>query len=112
MLPEKITIGCCDYEIQPTDEVIVVDARQCTGMISYERGIIKISNDDNRSEQMQELTLWHEIVHGIIHYRNFDPQKADIETTVEELARGLYLLCRQNGLLPGQNGITPSGVTG
>jgi hypothetical protein len=104
MLPEKITIGCFDYKIEPTDEVIVVDNRKCTGMISYERGIIKVSTEGDRSEQLQERTLWHEIVHGIIHYRNFDPTKADLETTVEELATGLYLLCKQNGLLPGQKG--------
>jgi len=103
MLPDKVTIGCYDYKIETTNELIMVDNRKCTGMISYEKGIIKISTEDERSEHMQEQTLWHEILHGIVHYRAVGYGKADEETFIDELATGLYLLCKQNGCLPGQN---------
>jgi hypothetical protein len=102
MLPEKVTIGCYDYDVQLTDEVLLVDNRKCSGLIDYNKKVIKISNEDMFSEQSREQTLWHEIVHGIINYRAVGYGKEDEETFVDELATGLYLLCKQNGLLPGQ----------
>ena len=101
MLPSKIRIGCFDYDVIETDEVLLINNRACKGTISYDKHVIKLSKDD-LSEQSKEQTLWHEIVHGIINYRKIDIQKADLETAVDELAIGLYGLCKSNGLLPGQ----------
>jgi hypothetical protein len=102
MLPNKVTVGCFDYDIAETDEVLLVDGRKCSGLIDYNKHIIKISNEENFSEQSKEQTFWHEAVHAIIDYRRVGYGKADEETFVDELATGLYLLCKQNGLLPGQ----------
>lgn len=104
MLPDKIRIGCYDYEVTETDEVLLVDNRKCQGKIDYNAHQIKISSDEMFSEQSKEQTLWHEIVHGIINYRNVAYGKSDEETFVDELATGLYLLCKSNGRLPGQEG--------
>ena len=101
MLPSQITIGCFDYEIQETDEPIIVDNKVCKGSISYVNHLILIKKS-GISEQQKEQTFWHEVVHGIIDYREIDPQKADPETLVEELALGLYGVMKQNGILPGQ----------
>jgi len=100
-----IRIGCYDYTVKETDEIILVDNKKCKGSINYNKHVIQISNDDMFSEQSKEQTLWHEIVHGIIEYRNIDYTKADEETFIDELAIGLYLLCKSNGLLPGQKTI-------
>lgn len=102
MLPNKVRIGCYDYEVAETDEVLLIDNKKCKGMIDYNAHQIKISNDEMFSEQAREQTLWHEIVHGIINYRNVNYDKCDEETFVDELATGLYLLCKSNGRLPGQ----------
>ena len=99
----KITIGCYDYTINLTKEPIIVNNSKCHGKIDYHAHEISIADDDCYSEQSKEQTLWHEIVHGIIRYRNIDYGKVDEETFVDELATGLYLLCKSNGLLPGQN---------
>jgi len=102
-VPDKITIGCYDYTINRVKEPIIVDGAKCHGKIDYHAHEISIADDDCYSEQSKEQTLWHEIIHGIIRYRNVNYGKADEETFVDELATGLYLLCKSNGLLPGQN---------
>ena len=101
MLP-KITIGCYDYDITETDEVLLIDNKKCKGRIDYNAHLIEVSSESMFSKQSKEQTLWHEIVHGIINYRNVDYSKCDEETFVDELATGLYLLCKSNGKLPGQ----------
>lgn len=100
MIPKTIRIGCYDYEVVETDEVIIVNNATCKGCIEYEEKIIKIKSD--MSEQAKEQTFWHEVVHGIIHYRNFNIKTADEETCVDELAVGLYGIMKSNGPLPGQ----------
>lgn len=101
MLPQTVKIGCYDYEVIETDEPIIVDGHECKGSIDYFIHQIKIKKS-GVSEQQKEQTFWHEVVHGIIKYRSFDPLKTDPETTVEELALGLYGVMKQNGPLPGQ----------
>lgn len=102
MLSAKVHIGCYDYEIAETDEILLVDNKKCSGKIDYHAHQIKISNDEMFSKQSKEQTLWHEIIHGIINYRNVAYGSADEEVFVDELATGLYLLCKSNGKLPGQ----------
>ena len=99
----KVKIGCYGYDVLLTKEPIIVNSSKCHGKIDYHAHEITIADDDYYSEQSKEQTLWHEIVHGIIRYRNVNYGKADEETFVDELATGLYLLCKSNGLLPGQN---------
>ena len=55
-----------------------------------------------QGEQAKEQIFWHEVVHGLVHYRNVDLKNADEETIVEEIAIGLYGIMKANGLLPGQ----------
>ena len=100
MLPKTIRIGCYEYEVIETDDVIINDNIVCKGLIDYDNKIIKIKA--NMPEQNKEQTFWHEVVHGIINYRAFDMKRADDETCVEELALGLYGVMKSNGPLPGQ----------
>lgn len=103
MLPSFIRIGCFSYDIILTDEPIIVDNQSCKGMIDYDNHQIKIKKS-GISEQQQEQTFWHEVIHGIIRYRNFTPNKVDEETCVDELAIGLYGVVKANRdiFLPGQ----------
>lgn len=103
MLPNKIRIGCYDYEVIETDKPLIVNGRECSGRINYETHTIEISIKGEKSEQSKEQTLWHEIVHGIFNYRNFDPvESKNLESIVEEIALGVYGICKNNGPLPGQ----------
>lgn len=103
ILPSKLSIGCYDYDVFVTDEMLLVDDKKCRGMIDYCTHQIKLDGSSNISDQAREQTLWHEIIHGIINYRKVTYGKNEEEFFIDELAIGLYLLCKNNGLLPGQN---------
>jgi len=100
MLPDKVIIGCHEYQVIETDVPLVLNGHECSGTIDYANQVIKISA--NAGEQAKEQIFWHEVVHGLVHYRNVDLKNADEETIVEEIATGLYGMMKANGLLPGQ----------
>lgn len=101
MVPKTIRIGCYDYKVVETDDIIVVDNVACKGAIEYDNKVIKIKA--GMEEQTKEQTFWHEVVHGIIQYRQVNPQRADEETLVDELATGIYgIMKASTGPLPGQ----------
>ena len=100
MLPEKVIIGCYEYTVEVTDDVLELNGRTYKGIISPEHNTIRICS--KYSEQSREQTFWHEVLHGLMHYRMLDPHECDVETTVEELAMALYGLMKSNGKLPGQ----------
>jgi hypothetical protein len=102
VIPDKVTIGCYEYKIVCTQDAIIVDGRDCRGSIDYRSRTIRIKDDDTLDEQTKEQTFYHEVMHAIIDYRNINPQTADPETLVDEIATGLYSLMKSNGNLPGQ----------
>jgi Zn-dependent peptidase ImmA (M78 family) len=103
MIPESIVIGCYEYEIIETEDPIISPAKKiCYGLIDTDKHTISIAKGDGFSEQTREVTLWHEIFHGIFNYRNIDPAKLDTETLCDELASAIYGICKSNGVLPGQ----------
>lgn len=92
---DKVRIGSVDYEIKHTNDIIIVDHKECYGDINYNKKIIRIGNNIT-SLQGEEETLLHEILHGIVYERNFTYDKNDDETITEELARGLHQVIRDN----------------
>lgn len=94
-IPKSVRIGSMDYKVIITDEIIIVDHKECSGMIDYNQHEIKVKNDMQDIQGM-EATLLHEIMHGITNERNFTYEKNDDETITEELARGLHQLIRDN----------------
>lgn len=103
MLPDFIRIGCFTYEVILTDDPLIVEGHECSGMIDYKNNQIKIKKS-GISNQQKEQTFWHEVIHGIINYRRFTPNKVDLEVCVEELALGIYGIIKANQdiHLPGQ----------
>ena len=94
-IPDKVRIGSMDYIVKKVDEVIIVDHKECFGSIEYNKKIIKIGNDI-QDKQSEEVTLLHEIFHGIVFERNFSYEKNDDETITEELARGMHQVIKDN----------------
>lgn len=94
-IPEKVRIGSCDYDIKLTYETIVLNTRECKGMIDYEFHEIKVNNTV-QDKQGQEQTFLHELIHGIIRERNLDLQNVDEETITDEIAVGLHQVIRDN----------------
>jgi len=94
-IPETVRIGSMDYSVKRTDEIIIVDNKKCKGDINYLSKEIRISNEI-KNTQDNEVTLLHEICHGIVYERNFTYKDNDEETITEELARGLHQVIRDN----------------
>ena len=92
-IPETVRIGSIDYKIELTKAPIVLDYKQCNGIIDYTQS--KIILDSNTLEQQQlELTLLHEIVHGMLHDRGLEEQSN--ESLVDAIAYALHQLIRDN----------------
>lgn len=92
---KNLRIGSVDYDVIYTDENIVLNSRECKGMIDYEFHQVKINNKI-QDLQGQEQTFLHELVHGIVRERNLDLVNSDEETIVDEIAIGLHQVIRDN----------------
>lgn len=97
-IPKIVRIGSMDYSVKMTDETIVLDRRECKGMIDYEFHEIKISNVA-QDRQGQEQTFLHELLHGIVRERNLDLQNTDDEIIIDEIAVGLHQVIRDNPII-------------
>jgi hypothetical protein len=92
-IPGKIRIGSFDYLVEYTEHPITLDGKECYGKIDYNFHTITINNKI-ADVQKNEKTFLHELVHGIIHERNIVVRQE--ETVVEEIARGLHQVIRDN----------------
>lgn len=94
-IPDEVRIGSMYYNVFLTDEILVMDGRQCYGTIDYDKHIIKV--DSNlQDKQGQEQTFLHELIHGIVRERSLDLQNSDDETITDEIAIGLHQVIRDN----------------
>ena len=102
MIADKVNIGCYKYTVEVSDKVLLLNNERCRGLIDYDRAIMSIADESYQAKQRQEQTWWHEVIHGIIHDRNID-LKDDEETVIDQLAKSLLALCKDNKfMLPGQ----------
>lgn len=93
-IPSKVRIGSIDYDVELTDETLVLNAQQSLGIIDYDNTKIRIAKDI-QSQQKQEQTFLHEVVHGITREFKIDFTE-DEETIVDKLAYGLHQIIRDN----------------
>ena len=94
-IPKTIRIGSYDYAVNQTNKTLVINAKQCKGTIDYNYHTIDIDTSI-QDRQGQEETLLHELFHGIVNERNLDLTNSNEEIIVEELARGLHQVIRDN----------------
>jgi hypothetical protein len=92
-IPEKVRVGCIDYDVEKTSNTLCLNNRKCSGIIHYEDA--KIELDINRNIQNIEETFLHETVHAIAKDRGLDWGDND-ELYTDEIAKGLYSLIRDN----------------
>lgn len=93
-IPNEVKIGGLNFKVVSSDETIILNARQCKGMIDYEFHTIKIDNT-LQDVQGQEQTFLHEVLHGIIYDRKIDLQD-DEEDIVDDIAIGLHQVIKDN----------------
>lgn len=93
-IPKTIRIDSIFYRVEKEDKLIA-DGKEAFGTINYKKKIIKLNTDISEEQEIKQ-TLWHEIIHGIIHERNFDFEKTPEETIVDELSKGIYQVLLDN----------------
>ena len=93
-IPSKVRIGSIDYDVELTDETLVLNAQQSLGIIDYDNTKIRIAKNI-QSQQKQEQTFLHEVVHAITREFKIDFTE-DEETIVDKLAYGLHQVIRDN----------------
>lgn len=95
LIPSKVKIGGCTYNVIVEDKDIILNGRQCKGMIDYEFHTIKIDSSV-QDKQGQAQTFLHELIHGIIYERSLDLEKCDEERITDEIAIGLHQVIVDN----------------
>lgn len=93
---DKVKIDQVTYAVSETAGPILVDSRVCRGAITY--GTNKIELLATEGESQKQVTLMHEIVHGIVYERNLEKYiKGDEnEDFTDEMARAIMQLIRDN----------------
>lgn len=94
-IPEIVRIGSVDYKVLQSPDVIMLNHEECKGMIEYEQHVIKLNNDVQDLQGMEQ-TFLHEIVHGIVDDRKIKLPDADMERIVDDIAVGLHQIIRDN----------------
>lgn len=92
-IPESVRINGVDYEIIQ-ESPILMDGVECYGKINFAECTIQLK-DKGISEQHKAVTLWHEILHGIIDGSGLELDNK--EEIVERLSRGVYQVLQDNG---------------
>lgn len=98
MIPKKVKIGGFFYDIEITDEPILVNNKRCYGSITYDQQLIQLAGDGLISEQSREQTFWHELIHAFVFERNLDWPDDKNELWTDELAKSIHAFCIDNNL--------------
>ncbi len=93
-IPESVRISGIDYKIE-NEENLNDGVNILHGQISYGRSVIKL-NDTYCTHQSKCVTLWHEILHGILTHSNIELGD-DEEKIINILAYGIYQVLQDNG---------------
>lgn len=97
-IPDKIKIGPVGYTVKEIEDLHRVDdegvKRWLHGHIWFTDSEIRIASD--QSQDIKIVSLWHEILHGIL---NGAGQAEQPEPLIEAISFGLVQLIRDNPVL-------------
>lgn len=115
-IPGEVKIGGTVYSVLGVDSNPLVDNHICGGCISYRGSQIEILTQ-GVSDDMRQVALWHEVIHGIADdrcmeaYLNTHDEPGDEQ--VEAFARGWTSFIRDNAIGEGDKTLLrPSLVIG
>ena len=91
---KPIRIDSIEYEVEEKDAPIVLNGQQCGGMITFSESHIDISS--TMSPGMKYVTLWHEILHGMIFHRGLEMSDKMEEKICSALSRGIAQILKDN----------------
>lgn len=96
-IPVSVQIDMIRYAIEKSEEPVLLDGRECGGLIEYNNARILLSTKAIRGERMKQV-LMHEIVHGFLHERQIEELVKDdrMEDFVDALSRAFVGFLRDN----------------
>ncbi len=92
-LPTQIKLGPVTYAVHNAEPLSESDEGCVAGEISYLTGNIYIK--DSLSTDYKRTTLWHEIIHGLLH-QSGQLEASQDEDLVTALGFGITQLLRDN----------------
>lgn len=92
-LPDSIRIGGVEYTVI-TEPFLSDEGRELMGQIRFQNSIIALSENVDMSHEVACITLWHEIMHGIVNHFGLDLE--DEEQIVDTFARGVFQVLQDN----------------
>ena len=92
---DKVLIDSVWYNVEETDEPILVDGIQCGGKVEYNLALIQLGKE--YSARGLHI-LMHEVVHALMHERGISDEHNN-EEVVEALAKGIINFIRGNKTL-------------
>ena len=95
---DVIRIGPIDYRVVKVERLMSDSGRHLSGQIDYMNCVIHV--DPAMSERKLPVTLWHEIVHGILGAADIDLGSSE-EEIVSILSSGIVQVLRDNPQLQG-----------
>ena len=93
-IPESVRIGGVEYEVIAGVPSLNDGQNMLYGQIDYHNSTIKLS-DVAQGHQMNCITLWHEILHGIRNHAGLEIENE--EEIIDMFARGIYQVLQDNG---------------
>lgn len=91
----NIRIGAADYDVQYTDDAIILNGRECIADVDY--NLCKIRLSSNRmGDGRQAVTLMHEIAHAIMNEQRMDDPIVCNEALIDAIAYGMVDFIRDN----------------
>jgi len=93
-MKDKVKVGIFTYTISEVDGPIVLNGRECDGVVVYDDLKIEILKDRAPMKKLQ--TLAHEIVHAIVREHYIDLREDNTEKTVDALATGFLQVILDN----------------
>lgn len=94
-IPETVKVDGMTYTVMQSDKILIIDNKQCKGLVDYEMHTISIDNAV-QDKQGCEQTFWHEVVHAIVRERNVTLEADNDESITDELAKGLHMVIKEN----------------
>lgn len=94
-IPDTIRIGGVEYAVKIVDH-LNNGTSMAYGHISFEDSIIELSGTIGTGHQKRCMTLWHEIIHGIVEHANMDIANSSEEAIVDTIAKGVYQVLQDN----------------
>lgn len=92
--PETVRVGGIDYAVVET-KGLNNGAQMLYGRIDYQKSIIEL-NPEVQAHQMKCVTLWHEIIHGIIEHSCINIKESTEEVIIDMIAKGVYQVLQDN----------------